>query len=172
MMMSESIDPGTIRWVRPEGIHLTLKFLGDVNAADMQDVHRVMLETVPRFSPFSFSVEGIGCFPDIRRVRVIWVAVREESGVMAALYAELERAFAARGFERENRRFHPHLTLGRLRRGVSQAERRLVGEMLGNAGNVSLGEVNVNEICLFRSELKPSGAVYTRLLVVPLEGRA
>jgi 2'-5' RNA ligase len=171
-MLSSAIAPRTIRWVRPGGIHLTLKFLGDVNPADIQNVHQVILDTVPKFSPFSFSVGGLGCFPNARRPRVIWVGVQEESGEMAALHGELEQAFAALGFERENRRFHPHLTLGRIRRGVGQAERRAVGEALGRVDDSSLGDVNVNEICLFRSQLKPSGAVYTRLLAARLEGRA
>jgi 2'-5' RNA ligase len=170
-ILSSAIAPRAIRWVRLGGIHLTLKFLGDVNPTEMQSVHQVILETVPRFSPFSFSVGGFGCFPNIRRPRVIWVGVQERSGEMAALYEELEKAFAARGFEREKRRFHPHLTLGRVRRGVGQAERRVVGEVIGRVEDSSLGHVNVKEICLFRSELKPSGAVYTRLLAAQLEGR-
>lgn len=171
-MLSASIASRAVRWVRPEGIHLTLKFLGDVNPSDMQSVHQVILETVPRFSPFSFSVGGLGCFPNVRHPRVIWIGVEERSGELAALTEELEQAFAVQGFERENRRFHPHLTLGRIRRGVGQAERRAIGETLDRVEGFTLGDVRVNEVCLFRSELKPSGAVYTRLLTAQLEGRA
>jgi 2'-5' RNA ligase len=138
----------------------------------MQDVHEAILEAVPKFSPFSFDVGGLGCFPNPRRPRVIWIGVREETGEMAALYEELERAFIARGFERERRRFHPHLTLGRIRRGVSNSVTRSAGEEIAAAENLSLGKIEVNEICLFRSELKPSGAVYTTLLTAQLEGRA
>lgn len=169
--LSSKIAPRAVRWVRPEGIHLTLKFLGDVDPSKMQDVRGVIQETVPKFSPFSFDVGGLGCFPSSRRPRVIWVGVRESTGEMAAMYEELERAFTAQGFERERRPFHPHLTLGRIRRGVSNSVARSVGEKITETGSFSLGKIEVKEICLFRSELKPSGAVYTRLLTAQLEGR-
>jgi 2'-5' RNA ligase len=169
-MLSANIAPRAIRWVRPEGIHLTLKFLGDVDPAGMEKARQAISETVPHFSPFTFSVEGLGCFPNARRPRVIWVGVHEESGELAALVEALERAFADHGFERENRGFHPHLTLGRVRRGVSKADYHIIRETLARTGRLSLGDVHVREVLLYRSELKPSGAVYTRLLAAKLEG--
>ncbi len=167
--LSAEIEPHIIRWVRPEGIHLTLKFLGDVDAGKMDIVRHVVQEVVPRFSTFTFSAGGLGCFPNLRRPRVIWVGIRERSGELAALQAGLEQGFSAQGFERENRSFHPHLTLGRIRRGVRQADQRAVGEALGQMEHLSLGEFHVSEVCLFRSDLRPSGAVYTKLLTAPLE---
>jgi 2'-5' RNA ligase len=158
-----------IRWVRPDGIHLTLKFLGDVETGEMESVRNVVSEVVPRFSAFTFSVGGLGCFPSFQRPRVIWVGIREQSGTLAALQAALELGLAGHGFRKENRAFHPHLTLGRIRRGVRQEDQRSVGKALERMQRFSLGDVHVKEVSLVRSELKPSGAVYTNLMSVPLE---
>jgi len=159
-----------IRWVRPEGIHLTLKFLGDVETGELESVRNVLSEVVPRFSSFSFSASGLGCFPSFEGPRVIWVGIREQSGTLAALQAALEDGLAGQGFRKENRTFHPHLTLGRIRRGVRQDDQQSVGKVLKAMQRFSLGKVHVKEISLVRSELKSSGAVYTNLLSVPLEG--
>jgi len=158
-----------IRWVRPEGIHLTLKFLGDVETGEMENVRNVVSEVVPRFSAFTFSASGLGCFPSFQHPRVIWVGIREQSGTLAALQVALEDGFAGQGFRKENRTFHPHLTLGRIRRGVRQDDQRSVGKVLKGMQRFSLGEVHVKEVCLVSSELNPSGAVYTNLLSVALE---
>jgi 2'-5' RNA ligase len=170
--LSAEIEPHTLRWVRPEGIHLTLKFLGDVDPPKMEKVHHVIQEVVPQFSVFTFSAGGLGCFPNLKRPRVLWVGIRDRSGELAALHAGLEQGLSAQGFQREKRAFHPHLTLGRMRRGVRQADQRAVGEALGQTEDFSLGEFRVKEVCLFRSDLRPTGAVYTKLLAASLEEEA
>ncbi len=170
--LSSEIEPHTIRWVRPEGIHLTLKFLGDVDPPKMEKVHHVVQDVVPQFSVFTFSAGGLGCFPNLRRPRVIWVGIHEQSGELKALQAGLEQGFSAQGFQREKRVFHPHLTVGRMRRSARQADHRAVGEALGQMEDFSLGEFRVKEVCLFRSDLRPTGAVYTKLLAASLEEEA
>jgi 2'-5' RNA ligase len=167
--LSSMMDANIVRWVRPDGIHLTLKFLGEV-AGEKLDAVKGALKTIgPRFSPLEYSVGGLGCFPNTRRPRVIWIGVRERSGNLEALQAEIEQAFHALDFEKERRPFHPHLTLGRVRRGVRHVESQAVANAIMRMEPVSLGDYRVEEICLYRSELKPTGAVYTKLLVVPLE---
>ncbi|HEY69291.1 MAG TPA: RNA 2',3'-cyclic phosphodiesterase [Anaerolineae bacterium] len=167
--LSSMIHTRIIRWVRPEGIHLTLKFLGDVSDGKLEAVKAAVRTVGPHFSPFEYSVGNLGCFPNARRPRVIWVGVQEPSGRLKALQAEIEQAYQTLGFEKERRSFHPHLTLGRVRRGVSHAEHQAVADAIINVAPISLGDYRVEEICLYRSELKPTGAVYTKLLVVRLE---
>jgi 2'-5' RNA ligase len=168
-ILASTIHSNIIRWVRPEGIHLTLKFLGEVPSEKIEAVHDAVRSVGPHFSAFDFSVGGLGCFPNLRRPRVIWIGVREVTGSLEALQVEIERAFGDLGFEKENRSFHPHLTLGRVRRGVRRTDHQAVADALTRMEHFSLGDYRVEEICLFRSELKPTGAVYNKLLVVPLE---
>jgi 2'-5' RNA ligase len=170
--LSRSNETRIIRWVRPESIHLTLKFLGDVDASTMETVRHVVQEVVPEFSAFTFSAAGLGCFPNFNRPRVVWVGLHEQAGVLASLQAGLEQAFSDLGFRREKRAFHPHLTLGRIRRGVRSADQRAVGEALSQVEDFSLGEYRVKEVFLFRSDLRSTGAVYTKQLAASLEDEA
>ena len=167
--LSSLIHSDIIRWVRPEGIHLTLKFLGDVSSEKLEAVKEVISTVGPHFSPFEYSVGGLGCFPNMRRLRVLWVGVEERSGSLQALQAEIERGYQTLGFEKERRPFHPHLTLGRVRRGARHPEHQTIADTIASVEQLSLGEYRAEDICLYRSELKPTGAVYTILLAVPLE---
>jgi 2'-5' RNA ligase len=153
------------RWVRPEGIHLTLRFLGEVEAQQDSACRSAWRDAVRPLPPFRFSVEGIGRFPPAGRPRVLWVGVREEgsAGVLQALVGRLERAARECGFPPERRRFSPHLTLARAARGGRP-------EWHGGAKE-SLGErVEVDRVLLFLSELRPSGARYTALDSFDLQG--
>ena len=155
---------GAVSWTRAEGIHLTLKFLGNVEsdvipqiAASLQDASRTV-------APFSVVAEGVGCFPNSRRPRVLWVGLDGGKPLMEIQEA-VEQATESLGYEREHRKFHPHLTLGRVRQpnGID----RLVKEMerLGFARH----EFTATEIRLMRSELRPTGAVYSELYSAKLK---
>jgi len=160
-----------VRWVNPWGIHLTLKFLGEVQAPKLQAVEDALKALCGKFQPFSFSYGSLGCFPSFNRPSVIWVGVQEPSGVLAALQKEVERSLTKLGFKPESRPFSPHLTLGRVGKRVSGAERRKLGERIKSHQVGKMGEVKVETISLMRSDLKPTGAVYTRLASFPLGGR-
>lgn len=164
------LPEGSIRWVRPESIHLTLKFLGDISPERVEPITSMMQGIVSGYSPFDFQVGEFGCFPNRRRPRVLWVGVQEPSGLLAALQEDLERGFEALGFEPEKRAFHPHLTLGRLHRRVGSSELRAVSETLEQVEIGALGKVKVEAVNLMRSDLQPGGAVYSRLSQVVLEG--
>ena len=151
----------SVRWVRPEGIHLTLKFLGDTPVTDVSRIEQA-LDVVARYAPtFTFTTQGLGCFPNARRPRVIWVGVQEPSGRLAALAAAVEEAMVSLGYKAERRAFHPHLTLGRVRRRTSQRDVAQVGEVVENFEVDQLAQVVVERFELIRSVLKPSGAEYT-----------
>lgn len=166
--LASRVPPRAVRWARPESIHLTLKFLGDVPVDRLGQVQDLLGQVVTGFSPFTIRVKGLGCFPNARRPRVVWVGVHEPSGALAGLRDSLEDGFERLGYRREERAFSPHLTLGRVRRDAAPQEAQAAGEALGHEPVADLGEVHVEAICLIRSDLRPTGAIYTCLAQVSL----
>ena len=162
------VPQGSVRWVRSEGIHLTLKFLGDVPADQIGEITRALERSCQGFAPSSLSCGGLGCFPDLKRPRVVWVGVREETGTLAQLQKAIEENVAPLGYPPEKRKFSPHLTLGRVQRRVSSGDLRRLGELVGASEIGTLGQMEVRSINLIRSDLRPSGAVYTRLAEMEL----
>lgn len=158
----------SVRWSRVSGIHLTLKFLGDVAESDLPAIKDALARCCVDHVPFSFSVGGMGCFPNVKRPRVLWVGVTEEDGRLTALQRDVERHLEGLGFAREKRAFHPHLTLGRTRQGLRSSELTRIGEAVASSEVGELGKVHVDEIHLMRSDLRPDGAVYTSLQRVSL----
>jgi 2'-5' RNA ligase len=161
--------PGLVRWTRPEGIHLTLKFLGDVQADRLAAIAETLQTACASYLPFSLSIDGMGVFPNPRRPRVVWIGVDEPTGTLNRLQRDVDRAIAPLGFPSERRPFSPHLTLGRVKRGRSPAELEALGQYASRA-RVRVGEMVVHAVHLMRSDLRPSGAVYTELATAPLAG--
>jgi len=157
-----------VRWVQPEGIHLTLKFLGQTPLDQIEGIVKALSSACASLCPFTCTVGGLGCFPNLRRPRVIWVGVQEPTGALSRLQEALEGACAESGFKRERRAFHPHLTLGRLRDRASADQRRAIGELIQGTEVTSLGTVSAKGISLIRSDLRPRGAVYTTLREIEL----
>ncbi len=166
------VPPNTIRWGRVQGIHLTLQFLGNVAESDLAGIEAALAEVARRHRPFTFEAAGLGCFPNLRRPRVVWVGVREETGALLALQRDVERALKPLGFKPERRAFHPHLTLGRLGRRASSADQQQIGAVVREADVGLLGRVAVDTFRLMRSDLRPNGAVYTPLATFELAGEA
>lgn len=156
-----------IRWVPPENIHLTLKFLGEVSQRNLPFLIELLQGEVADQRPFEFGVGGLGAFPDIRRPRVIWVGVKGPKE-LHDLHHAVENAMEKIGYARETRPFEPHLTLGRVSRNASPEEVRRVSEVLRAVQVGFLGSALVEEVYLYRSDLRPTGAVYTRLATAPL----
>jgi 2'-5' RNA ligase len=157
-----------IRWVRAEGIHLTLKFLGDGPATRIERIAEELKEACQGFAPFGLKCVGLGCFPNARRPRVVWVGIEEETGNLARLQRAIEKRLAPLGYPPEKRPFNPHLTLGRVRSRVRSGELRRVGELIEAADIGLLSEMEARAVGLIRSDLGPSGAVYTPLAEAPL----
>ena len=160
-----------VKWVRPEGIHLTLKFLGNVPADRIEEIAQAVRDACVGFSPFQISFAGLGCFPNLRRPRVIWVGVEGETETVARLQRAIEGNLAALGFPPEERGFSPHLTLGRVRKEVGSGERRRLGQLIEATAAGQLGGMMVEAINVMRSDLKPTGAVYTQLASIKLKVR-
>ena len=168
--LEAQVPPRSVRWVRGEGIHLTLKFLGDTPTDKLPAITQA-LAAVARHAPgCTFTVEGLGCFPNPRRPRVVWVGVQEPTGWLAILQDAIEEVMAPLGYPPEGRGFTPHLTLGRIRRGTSRSDAAQVGEIVTGTTVDVLAEVPADHFALIRSVLKPTGAEYTTLEKFPLRG--
>ena len=152
-----------VRWVKPENVHLTLFFLGDILPERQAPIEAALSVVARHARPLTFSVQGVGAFPNLNRPRVIWVGLQEPAGQLALLHRAVNEAMANVGFRPEDRRFSPHLTLGRIRRRASREDAQAVGEAVRRAEVGHLGDAPVEEMILFRSVLKSSGAEYTPL---------
>jgi len=157
-----------VKWVDPGGIHLTLKFLGNIDTEKVSPITEAIARAAQGVSPFHLELGGVGAFPSPRRPNVIWVAVTGDVERLSSLQRGIDHSLVPLGFSPESRPFTPHLTLGRLRERASGGERQKIGESLMT---VKPEEVpfQAGEISLMRSTLTPSGAIYSRLSSVPLD---
>ena len=155
-----------VRWVRPESIHLTLKFLGEVDPDRIEGIVHKAEEAIQGVGPFSVRIRGGGGFPTAQNPRVIWIGVEDHSGMLKELQTRVEAGMAELGFTQEQRGYTPHLTVGRLRSGKG---RKALAQALDAIRASDLGKMEVREVILFRSHLKPTGAEYTKLGSFPLK---
>jgi 2'-5' RNA ligase len=158
-----------VRWVKPTGIHLTLKFLGNVQASRIAEIVRAITQGSKGVKPFTISLSGLGCFPSSSRPNVIWIGLEGDTEPLPRLQSAIEDYLSVLGYPKEKRNYTPHLTLGRVARDVAADARHRLGDLIAEQDVGSLGEMQVREVCLMKSELFPSGAKYTRLAAVPLE---
>ena len=156
-----------VAWVRRENLHLTLKFLGEVEEAALGTVGDAIRQVAARHAPFRLVFSGLGAFPQPRTARVVWVGVGEGAGALAELYAEMEARLEPLGFQREARPFTSHLTLGRVR---GPGRREQLAAAVTSMAPDAVGEMLLDRIDLMRSELRPEGARYSVLRTFPLEG--
>jgi 2'-5' RNA ligase len=160
---------GSVKWVNPESIHLTLKFLGDTPVSKISKVADAVASAREGLSAFDVSIEGRGCFPNCRRPRVIWVAVKDLSGgSLLRLQAAVERLVSPLGFPTEERGFSPHLTLGRIARNVSPAAEAAVGKVVQDSVIEQIATQRVTAVNLIKSDLRPTGPVYYTLATAAL----
>lgn len=149
-----------VRWLADSHIHLTLKFLGDIERSRVPAVTAQMDTAAGQILPFRLKARGVGVFPDRRHARVVWVGLDGELDRLGEIRIALESCLESIGFSRENRRFHPHLTIGRTRRQiVAQNLRRSLDTLKDAASDL----FQVDRLMLFKSILKPAGAEYTLL---------
>lgn len=158
----------TVRWMNPDGIHLTLKFLGDVPSAQRANLEKALEAAVAGRTRFMLDTGLLGCFPNTRRPRVVWVGIRGHIDQLIALRDAVEASIAPLGYPTEDRPFSPHLTLGRVQREANQANVQRLGEMIAGQSGLPSLSWPVTGVTLFRSELKPDGATYSALHQVVL----
>jgi 2'-5' RNA ligase len=156
-----------VSWTRPEGMHLTLKFLGDVPEAQIGSIGDALQPVAAARAPFAISIASTGGFPTLRRPRVVWAGVQGGTEALVDLAAGVDAALTGLGFPPEGRPFSPHLTLGRIKESGHLDP--LIALLQAHAAD-QFGEMTVQEILLFQSELSPKGARYTPLRRLALSG--
>ncbi|MFO7838443.1 MAG: RNA 2',3'-cyclic phosphodiesterase [Desulfosalsimonadaceae bacterium] len=154
-----------MKYTDPENIHLTLKFLGDISEKDVDAVSENIAMAAAGFAPIELFAKGLGVFPGIRRPRVLWTGVAGQTEDLAQLHQNIEDAMAEFGFERENRRFTGHLTLGRFK---GRSDPSLLAEAILKYGDFASDAFSVGHLHLFESTLTPKGPVYRILSSHPL----
>jgi 2'-5' RNA ligase len=158
--------PMEATWVREAGFHITLKFLGEVEAPQIEPITSCILDAVHCGTPFSLTFCGVGVFPHEHSPRILWVSVEEKTGRLRQLQREIELRLMQIGFPQEDRAFAAHLTLARLKR-VSHRGKFL--ECLKEHRETVFGRMDVHHIELLESQLHPAGARYSTVKVVPLQ---
>jgi len=163
-----TLNPAIVRWVPASNIHLTLKFLGDISPANLEMLAQMLTVEVSQHQAFEIKFGGLGAFPNPKRPRVIWIGIQAPAG-LEALQHGIEAAAATLGYPNEKRPFSPHLTIGRVKQNVGSAGMQKIRTALEETEVGSLGTAQVISVHLFKSDLKPTGAVYTRLFTAPLK---
>jgi 2'-5' RNA ligase len=162
-------DPAPVSWVGPGNLHISMKFLGEISRDRVGAVVDALAGVAAGFQPFGLEAEGAGVFPGTRNPRVLWVGLREPLELVRELQENMENALSGAGFTREDRPFHPHITVGRARGVLPPAwGDRFVRALSGRR----FGEVPVPKVTLYESRLSPGGAVYTVVRDFPLSGGA
>jgi RNA 2',3'-cyclic 3'-phosphodiesterase len=165
----KSDDPNCTKWVDPQSIHLTLKFLGNIDVNRIDAITGAMQDTAALFDEFRLQIGGLGAFPNLRRVQVIWVGIKGDIERLLALQKNLDTKLAKLGYLPEKRAFVPHLTLARVRDYASPAERLALGELITGTRENLMFNVAVTSLSLMRSQLNPKGAIYSQLRSVELQ---
>ncbi len=157
-----------VAWIKPDRIHLTLKFLGDVPPERIPEIQSALGNVSAVVRPFRLRPSGCGAFPSLGAMRVVWVGLHEEDDSLGRLQKEVEAAMVPFGFKPEDRPFKPHLTLGRVR---GRQKLHALQEILMANQSFEAEAFDVDELVLYKSELRPAGAVYTPLFRAPFTAR-
>ena len=158
-----------VRWVRANSIHLTLKFLGNIHPAQVEDIALAVAEEIRDEPPITLGAAGLGAFPSRKKPRVIWIGMEGEVQRLSRIQARVENALEPLGFVREKRSFQPHLTIGRVK------DRRRLQALIDAMATLDMEPFNsfdADEIILYKSDLRPTGAIYTKLHRMPLAAPA
>ena len=158
-----------VRWVKPGSIHLTLKFLGNIHAAQVEDIARAVAQEIRDQAPITLRPAGLGAFPSLRKPRVIWIGMEGEVQRLTGIQVRVDSALEPLGFVREKRGFRPHLTIGRVK------DRRRLQSLIDAMAELEIPKFDsfdVTEIILYKSDLRPTGAIYTKLHRMPLAASA
>lgn len=156
------------RWVKVENIHLTVIFLGNIKTEDVEGIDEEIQKVCPGYGSFDIALKGMGCFPNRRRPRVLWLGLDGDMERMSNFRNDLQQTLKTFGIKEEKRPFRPHLTLGRFRSVRKMGSK--MDEILMAHETLETTMESLSELILFKSDLKPGGAVYTKLKSWPLSG--
>jgi 2'-5' RNA ligase len=157
-----------VRWVNPRNIHLTIKFLGDISPTKLEQLAEKLKVEAALHTAFSMTARGLGAFPNPRRARVVWIGL-EAPPALETIRRGVEKTAAQLGYPPEGRPFSPHLTIGRVGRDVSAVDLQHIHTALKGTKVGLLGTLQVDAVHIYKSDLQPGGAVYTRLYALSMK---
>ena len=165
--LQKTLAKPLVRWVEAQNLHLTLKFLGDVAPEALEQLNGALKVEIINQRSFNMSVAGLGMFPNPQRPRIIWIGL-EAPSALATLQHSVDSVATRMGYTPEERPFSAHLTIGRVGQSVTQADRMKISAAIKTMTIGNLGMFHVEAICIFKSDLRPGGPVYTPLYTLPL----
>ncbi len=168
----EKLRPGRercVKWVNPESVHLTLKFLGNIPEGQIVDITNAMNDAIKGAPSFELNLKGVGAFPNLRSPRVVWAGIGGNVPILLNLQKQIEEALVPLNFTPEKRKFSAHLTLGRIRDNATRQARADLGQALETLLIDSTPTFTVNKISLMKSTLTSSGAIYDQLASITLD---
>ena len=165
--LRQTLGEEAIRWVPTHNLHLTLKFLGNVPVSHLEFIKQMLAQVAESTPQFDMQIGGIGSFPNSNRPRVLWVGIHAPA-TLATLQKAIEEGTSRLGYEKEERSFSPHLTLGRVRQGIDAKELQKISNAISSIQLGKIGTARVDSVHLYQSDLNSAGSVYTKLFSTPL----
>jgi 2'-5' RNA ligase len=156
------LPPAQIKWVEPDHMHLTLKFMGETPHDKLVQIKQSIHQVISVFPSFEIEIKALGMYPNNQRHRVIWLGINAENHLIL-LHNQLDQALKGEGIKSDRRPFSPHLTIGRVRRNADQESIIQIGKILSQFKIASLGSIKIDEILYYQSVLTPQGPIYTIL---------
>jgi 2'-5' RNA ligase len=165
--LRQTLGNDLIRWVPTQNMHLTLKFLGDTTTAYLDFLKQMLSREAESHPQFNLQLGGLGAFPNSRRPRLLWIGIHAPADLVS-LQRSIEEGTTRLGYEQEERAFSPHLTIGRVRQNIGPPELQKIRTALDTIQLGNIGIARVDSIHLLKSDLQPSGSIYTKLFSAPL----
>ena len=165
--LRQTLGNEVIRWVLTHNMHLTLKFLGNVPVSHLEFLKQMLAQATDSITQFDLQIGGIGSFPNSNRPRVLWVGIHAPAA-LSNLQKAIEEGAKRLGYEKEERPFSPHLTLGRVRQGLDGKDLQKISNALSSIQLGKIGIARVDSVHIYKSDLNSEGSVYTKLFSTPL----
>lgn len=165
--LRQTLGNEVIRWVLTHNLHLTLKFLGNVPVSHLEFLNQMLVQATDSITQFDLQIGGVGSFPNSNRPRVLWVGIHAPAA-LSNLQKAIEEGAKRLGYEKEERPFSPHLTLGRVRQGLDGKDLQKISNALSSIQLGKIGIARVDSVHIYKSDLNSEGSVYTKLFSTPL----
>lgn len=165
--LRQALGDNSIRWVPAQNMHLTLKFLGDIATSHVDFLRQFLTREANSHKQFDLQLGGLGAFPTSRQPRLLWIGIHAPSDLVS-IQKSIEAGSSRLGYEPNERPFSPHLTIGRARQSISQTELQKIRSTLESIQLGNIGTAKIDSIHLIKSDLQPTGSIYTKLFSAPL----
>jgi len=168
LRLRQPLGDELVRWIPTQNMHLTLKFIGNIAASHVDFLKQLLTQTADSQSPFDLQIGGIGSFPNSKQPRILWAGIHAPAD-LTSLQKSIEAGTTRLGYEKEERPFSPHLTLGRVRQNIDHTGLQKIRTTLDTIQLGNIGSARVDSIHLYKSELHTNGSVYTKLFSASLK---